>query len=537
MSLQYRTVDLPSKMDPDEVCSSLATTASSKSPELKKVQVGSPPTHSPSEVPQARGLDLDAWRNDLRCLHQTLDQAVQGFILAQTRQLSGIAEELALRKDRVAKKEQQFEELSSSIAAFMEAEAQKLALAGVDFGNQEADSKHAAYDAELPGPQVLHRINRLWRHAMHAFDISRTTSETDKVEALRKQHEEHEEALARQSLEIEEALAGQREVAAAAELQHQDEVAQLQRALAELTGRGEQQDEASSQLEKRLGHMSEELGTARQEVSELAEQLQAIETSKQRAEYEHCAEKEDLKRYYSSTEEKVETLQASLTEAEDRESELHQRCTDQAAKLEQMKQMMDDQEFEVSNKLERVQQYLKERTAGAQNAEKQQKDAERMAERWQVEVRRLQSEKDRLMKVVLDYETQKAKQETVLQSTREQLMSEVSALQDALRQKAETGQSSNREVLQRHEEELKAKLQIERQREKERSIALLKKKEQELQIKDQQLRAARQQIEELAQPTGNVPATLGASEACSPTRRRSTSQCGDPGALPQLSAR
>ena len=48
----------------------------------------------------------------------------------------------------------------------------------------------------------------------------------------------------------------------------------------------------------------------------------------------------------------------------------------------------------MANKLERVQQYLKERTTGALHAEKQQKDAERTAERWQSEVRRLQSDKE-----------------------------------------------------------------------------------------------------------------------------------------------
>merc|ERR1712150_337721 len=67
----------------------------------------------------------------------------------------------------------------------------------------------------------------------------------------------------------------------------------------------------------------------------------------------------------------------------------------------------------------------------------------------------------------------------------------------ALRAKEEEMRSANLELLQKRDEEYQAKVAHERQREKERSISALRRKEQELQIKDQQLKAAQQRLQEL----------------------------------------
>merc|ERR1712217_602760 len=168
-------------------------------------------------------------------------------------------------------------------------------------------------------------------------------------------------------------------------------------------------------------------------------------------------------------------------------------------------------EHEMTTKIDRVQQYVKERQTGALHAEKKQQDAERMAERWQSEVRRLQAEKDRLAKLVLDLEGSKSGQATEFHAVFEKHQQEVSSLREALRRKEEEMRGANLELLQQRDEEYQAKVSLEKQREKDRSIALLRKKEQEVHIKDQQLKAARQKIQELE--TGTKGSALNGSVA------------------------
>merc|ERR1711953_1121116 len=164
---------------------------------------------------------------------------------------------------------------------------------------------------------------------------------------------------------------------------------------------------------------------------------------------------------------------------------------------------MDEQEREMTTKIDRVQQYVKERQTGVLHAEKKQHDAERMAERWQGEVRRLQADRDNLAKLVLDLETNKSDQGRHIQSVREMHESEVAGLRDNLKKKEDEMRVANLELLNKRDEEYQAKVNLERQREKDRSAALLKKKEQELQIKDTQLRATRQRLQAL-QGTGSL---------------------------------
>merc|ERR1711994_712283 len=99
---------------------------------------------------------------------------------------------------------------------------------------------------------------------------------------------------------------------------------------------------------------------------------------------------------------------------------------------------------------------------------------------------------------------------------------QVSALEDALQRKDEEMRVANLELLRQREDEYQTKVSLEKQREKDRSVALLKKKEQEVQIKDQQLKAARQRIQEL-ESGGKVSALNGGvAKSTSPSSRGST---------------
>lgn len=439
------------------------------------------------------GLDLDAWRGDLQRLHGTIDQVVQSFIGSQTRQLDAVAAELTSQRERILLKEQRFSELSDSIASFVEAEARRLELCGMALTDPEADARHEAYDAELPGPPVLHRINRLWRKATRAFDAQREASERHAASALDEQRRAFEARLA--------AVEEQRDQLRA---EHAAELAAAQLSMDSLRGDGQEKAGVLAQLTTDAINLRQSLDFVRSDLAAKVRQLQEAEVAQGRAQYEWGVEREELVRVRDEAQQRVTELEGAVARAGERERELTKLCADRAAKLEDMRKVMDDQERELSQKIERVQQYVKERQAGALHAEKRQQDAERQAERWQGEVRRLQAEKDRLTKIVLDQEGQHSGQANELRHAYEQQKEEVGVLREALRRKEEEMRAANLELLQQRDNEYQAKVSAEKQKEKDRSIALLRKKEQEVHIKDQQLQAARRRIQELEGACNNA---------------------------------
>jgi len=431
-------------------------------------------------------LDLDAWRGDLQRLHGTIDQVVQSFISSQTRQLDAVAAEIASQQERILLKEQSFAELSDSIAGFVEAEAQRMEACGLSLHDPESDARHEAYDAELPGPPVLHRINRLWRKASRAFEAARSANEREAALALEAQRKTFEARVAEADRRCEDL----REV-------HRAEQAALEAKLEASLGDGQQKDETIRTLTAEASELLGRLESAQEDVAQKVAQLEQREVVRSRCQYEWDAEREDLSGKLQSASGRADKLERLVEEARERERELVKNCSSKTGQLEQMRRIMDEQEKELNQKIERVQHYVKERQAGALHAEQKQKDAERMAERWQSEVRRLQAEKDRLAKVVFDLEGSKSGQASQLNGAMEKHQQEVASLQEALRRKEEEMRAANLELLQQRDREYQAKVEVEKQREKDRSIALLRKKEQEAHIKDQQLKAARQRIQEL----------------------------------------
>lgn len=441
--------------------------------------------------PMTLALDLDAWKGDLQKLHSSIDQVVQSFIGTQTRQLDAVAAELASQRERIMSREQRFTELSDSIAGFVEAEAQRLEASGFQLTDPEADARQEAYDAELPGSPVLHRINRLWRKTTRAFEAMRECNEQDSTKALEDQ---------RKRLEAEVAAVEER--CAAIQVERAAEKAALEANLAALQGEGQNKAESVEKLSEEATNLAKALVAVKAELAGKDEALQEAETSKCRAQYEWEAEREDLKRRGEKAEAHVIELQRNVAEAGNRERSLERTCTEQLQKLEQMRRVMDDQERELNQKIEKVQQYVTERQAGFQHVQKKQQDAERLAERWQGEVKRLQSEKDRMMRAMADLEGKTSGQASQLTREFERQQQELTAMRESLERKEEEMRASNLELLQQRDSECQAKLQSETQKEKNRSVALLKKKEQELKIKDEQLQAARRRLQELEGGSG-----------------------------------
>ncbi|CAK0860254.1 unnamed protein product, partial [Prorocentrum cordatum] len=183
--------------------------------------------------------------------------------------------------------------------------------------------------------------------------------------------------------------------------------------------------------------LSEQLEASRAANEELAALVDAAEASRKRAEYEWGVEREELERQRDEAQAAATELERSVAEGAGREEELRQKCADRSQKLEEMRRIMDDQEGEMNQKIERVQQYVKERQVAALQAEQKLKDAERMCERWQGEVRRLQAEKDKLSKALLDNESRESGRSNQQQALLESQQEEIRALQGRLQRKEE----------------------------------------------------------------------------------------------------
>jgi len=463
-----------------------------------------PPADSNAPVAsQGNGeVDLDAWRDDVQRLHMSINHSVQAFIATQTRQIDAIASELISQKDAISAKERCFAELSDSIAGFVENEAARTEYWGLSLVEADADSRHEAYDAELPGPPALHRINRLWRKMTRAFEVMKEAKDRESSKVLGDE---------RERLEALVAVADERFEALRCE--HSAEVEALRLDLEGARSEGHRTLDLVDGMVVELKKATDRHDVAETRVAAMTAQLAQAGYAQNRAGYEWEAEREELIRERAVAQAGVEELQETIEVSQKQEAELVRQVAERGDKLEQMRRIMDEQEREMTVKIDRVQQYVKERQAGALVAEKKQKDAEHLADRWQREVVRLQTEKDRLGNVVLDLETKKSGQAQHFQGTHELHQQELSRLEGAMQIREEEMRSANMELLQQRDSEYQTKITHERQREKDRSIALLNKKQQEMVVKEQQLKAARQRIQELecSRPGASPSSSHGSS--------------------------
>jgi len=411
---------------------------------------------------------------------------VHSYITTQCTHLDSVAAELDVQRNQITIKEQSFVELSDSIASFVEVEAAKAEVWGVSLTDAEADARHEAYDADLPGSPVLHKINRLWRKAARAFEAMKEAKEKEFAKAL-----EDEKAC---SLAL---VAAAEDRCESLRQKHAAELDTLRASLTSARHEGQHKHGEAKALEVDLRSLTERSKEIESRLAEMAKELEQSKLSQSRSAYEWDVEREELMRKRSEAELALVKVEANMEATRQRETDLIRQCADKGEKLEQMRKIMDDQEREMTMKIERVQHYVKERQVGALNAEKKQKDAEQMAEKWQREVHRLQAEKDRMAALVIELKDDQNGKVREISSARERHEQEIARLQDSLRKTQEEMRVANLELLQQRDSEHQATLNLERQREKERSIGLLKKKEQELHIKEQQLKAARQRIQEL----------------------------------------
>jgi len=413
------------------------------------------------------------WQKDLEELHGNLNQVVQSFISAQTEQLNAIEAGLASQIEALALKEKNLSELGDSISEVVEAEARRLK----DLGFDVSDGAEAEVCEK---GDAVQRMKQLWYQAKKTFEFTHAAKEQENSAALEEQRRSLEEKAFQAHLEHQEEIS-----------KRDEEISALQQRVEALHGEHADREDTQVALSRELQVLNHELSKSQKECERMAVDLEEAQAAQQRLDYQWSAEREELLRTRDAAQTQLSSLQRSLDEATEKSATLEVKCVQRAEKLEQMRTMMDEQELEMSQKIERVQQYVKERQAAAVVAEKKQQDAEKMAERWQNEVRRCQVEKERLSSLVTELEGRQTGQVEQWQGAVERHRKEVNALEDALKKQECEMKEANSELLSKRDEEYQAKVALEKQREKERSIALLKKKEQEVHIKDQQLRAAK----------------------------------------------
>merc|ERR1712060_462132 len=152
------------------------------------------------------------------------------------------------QKERIVVKERHFVELSDSIANFVEEESKRLQVWGIPLNNLEEDLRHEAYDADLPGPPALHRINRLWRKATRAFDAMKEVKEHEASTSLEEQRQTFEGLLA----EAEKRCDDMRH-------EHDAEIKALESRIEVMCGEGEQKEGKASELSQRVQTLDAQL--------------------------------------------------------------------------------------------------------------------------------------------------------------------------------------------------------------------------------------------------------------------------------------
>eukprot|EP00441_Pelagodinium_beii_P011163 CAMPEP_0197689436 /NCGR_PEP_ID=MMETSP1338-20131121/106837_1 /TAXON_ID=43686 ORGANISM="Pelagodinium beii, Strain RCC1491" /NCGR_SAMPLE_ID=MMETSP1338 /ASSEMBLY_ACC=CAM_ASM_000754 /LENGTH=218 /DNA_ID=CAMNT_0043271769 /DNA_START=26 /DNA_END=679 /DNA_ORIENTATION=+ len=211
-----------------------------------------------------------------------------------------------------------------------------------------------------------------------------------------------------------------------------------------------------------------------------------MEANTKKTEYEWDEERkallrqqEDLKSQLERHFQQLDGSDRQLKSALEREEDFKMKSEASAKKMEEMKIAMADQELEMTRKLERVEQYVKEKQAAALHSEKKFQDAERMSEHWQIETKKSQADKDKLVTLLREAEGRNEAQDLVMKQTAEKHRQEVAGLQEILRRTENETREANKELLLQREKEYQNKVAMEKEREKEREAQDSKRKLQE----------------------------------------------------------
>jgi DNA repair exonuclease SbcCD ATPase subunit len=430
--------------------------------------------------PVPRSVLFDACRTDLSELQPRVVGVVQSFVAQHMSRLA-LAEEQHAREAEVLREQQ----------IIAQADRKEVVEALLSLSS-ECPVKELLQVPCLPDDTRLAlRVSAFWQALITAYEA--------RVEAITKSHLD---SVAAQALSHKGQVERADESTAALRKQVED----LQKAaiVAESAAKSTRQ-----LLSKDLEKQQERVSVLSLEVSGLEEECKCLRVSVedmtrdlQRAEYDKEAALDGFASEKAGLEQIVEAGKQELLASQSLVCELRAEIEKRQQAVDRMRHEMIEQEQVLVEKVNRVQQYMKERSAGAMTAERRQQDAELMAERWQEDLRRMTADRDRLAKLLIEQEASCHQLRLDIRRAKEVALEESSNLREKFAAKERECRDANLELLEKRDHDYTSKLSLDKGKEKDRTALILRRKEKDLATKDQQLQTARARIAELEQSLG-----------------------------------
>jgi hypothetical protein len=266
--------------------------------------------------------------------------------------------------------------------------------------------------------------------------------------------------------------------------------------------------EAENELATELERKEQLLALSRQEAAKANAMAESSAVGKEEAEraqqeareenaraaYDLEALHGELGRAVQAREEAEAAAEEAARCAEARIGELENAVCEREAEISSVKEQMVKQEEELLSKVERVQQYVKERGAGALHAETMQAVARADVSKLQDELRRVVGDRDQMQRALLAAEDRAMDVTARCDAKLAAQAATISQLEAKLKASDNVARDQNWELLQQREAEHNSKVGLERLREKDRSAALLRRKDQELQVASAQIKALKAKV-------------------------------------------
>jgi len=314
-----------------------------------------------------RSVLFDACRMDLSELEPRVLGVLKSFVAQQSSRLA-LAEEQHSREAEVLREQQAVaradrEEVASALQRFV----------------QQCGVRESVIEPQLSDDtRLAHRVSAYCQALVEAYETKVRCSEHE-WEQKEKEFQERHDALERQSecekSELHKQLAQVESAGTAAEIAAKSARSLLAKDL-------ERQSDKVTEL-------TAEMARLREECQCLRDSVESMNAEFQRKNYELEAVVEAGVQEKAEMQSSIERVREELRVAHSTESQLQSEIEKRQQAVDRMRQEMIEQEQELVQKVNRVQQYMKERSAGAMTAERRQQDAELMAERWQEDLRRV----------------------------------------------------------------------------------------------------------------------------------------------------
>lgn len=424
--------------------------------------------------------DFPALQQELvRSLTGNLEQVIGAFVAKAAHKFEASHRAAEALEARAALRLRQADDVHADTAAYVNQEVARL----------EARLGSVLVEGAEVSDDPLIQLQSAWRRAVALLDAQLAAKDDAHAVALREVEDRARADVARAE-------------AAAAEAQRlvaEEETRRLEaeKDLATELERKEQLLALSRQEAAKANAMADSSAAGLEEAEKA--RLEAREESA-RAAYDLEALHGEIGRAVQAREEVEAAADEAARCAEARIGELENAVAERDAEINDVKEQMVRQEEELLAKIERVQQYVKERGAGALHAETMQAVARADVTKLQNELRRVSGDRDQMQQALLAAEDRATDVTARCDAKLAAQAASISQLEAKLKASENLTREQNWELLQQRDEEHNSKVGLERLREKDRSSALLRRKDQELQVASAQIKALKAKVGLEAKP-------------------------------------